>query len=107
MLKPVRDTTTTTAGAGTMAVITHLIRPRLPSLQFLFVKPPSPRHLNITRRPSMDGNLYPLRLRRAVANTIIGPAITAQTRAMPLLTLARSGEFDALTALCDIGCRFS
>jgi hypothetical protein len=86
-----RDMTLTITAAGTTVVTTHLIHLGLRYLPFQFVKHRSLRHRS-TRRQSMDGSLFPLRLRQAAVNITIGLETTVQTRAIRHRTWARDGE---------------
>ena len=83
--------TITITAAGTTVVTTHLIHLGLRYLPFQFVKHRSLRHRS-TRRQSMDGSLFPLRLRQAAVNITIGLETTVQTRAIRHRTWARDGE---------------
>lgn len=73
--------TITITGVATMAVTTHPIRLGRRYLPFQFVKRRSLRHRS-THRRSMDGSLFPLRLRQAAGNIIIGLETTVRMRAI-------------------------
>ncbi len=81
----------TSTVAGTTVATTRLIHLALRYLPFQFVKCRSFRHRS-TRRPSMVGSLFPLRLPQAAANITIGLETTVQTRAIRLPTLGQGGE---------------
>ena len=83
--------TITITAAGTTVLTTHRIRPGHRYLPFQFVKRRSLRHRS-THRRSMDGSLFPLRLRQAAGNIIIGLETTVQTRAMCHPTWAQDGD---------------